>query len=211
MRRVSLIAILASVCFASGAHASNKSLFTVGLGAGLGVNNSTPLFGSTATRFTTELSLKIKTLRVFGFEFAYAPTDTVDESQALVFDSTYRISALLYIVPTYPVGFYLKGGLGAGKITELFTFDAPTTSYHAGAGLDIYVGEHVVIGLEYLLLLPGVGSVRETIATFANDELRRYQERDRSQPYVSEAPPVGIEDFISPTNFRVQVNARYYF
>ena len=211
MRRVSLITFLATLTFASSAFASSDSLFTVGLGAGMGVNNSTPLFGATTTNFTTELSLKIKTLHVFGFEFGYAPTDSVDQSQSLVFDSTYRISALLYIVPTYPVGFYLKGGLGSGKIDELFQFDAPTTSYHAGAGLDIYVGDHVVIGLEYLLLLPGVGSVRESIATFANDELRRYQERDRSQPYVSEAPPVGVKDFISPTNFRVQVNARYYF
>jgi hypothetical protein len=211
MRRATIITLFTVLSFAGNAQASSDSLITLGLGAGVGVNNSTALFGPTSTRFTTELSVKLKTLHVFGFEFAYAPTDVVDEQQALVFDSTFRVSALLYIVPTYPVGFYLKGGLGSGKIEQIFQFDAPTTSYHAGAGLDIYVGDHVVIGLEYLLLLPGVGSVRDTIATFANDELRRYQERDRSQPYVSEAPPVGVEDFISPTNFRVQINTRYYF
>jgi hypothetical protein len=203
--------LLATTFVATPASADGDSLFTVGIGTAVGVNRSTPLFGLPEATFTTELSVKFKLLHVFGFEFSYAPTDSVAEGSQLVFDATFRMSGLLYIVPTYPVSFYLKGGIGAGEFTDLFAYDSPTTSYHGGAGFDIHVHENVVIGAEFLLLAPGIASVRDTIASYANEELARYQARIRNEPVADSGPELAVKDFISVDNFRASVSARYYF
>lgn len=207
------LALLLGLFTASNAAAKSDSLITLGVGTTVGVNNITPLHADTTTTFTTELSLKVKMLHFLGVEFAYSPTDGVEEGvHDLVFDSTFRVSGLVYIVPTYPVNLYLKGGIGAGKIEELFAIDQPTNSYHAGAGMDFHIGEHFVLGAEFLLLIPGVNSVKNTIETFANEELRRYQERTVTEAtYEPPQEQLSIEDFISANNFRVSVSARYYF
>lgn len=192
------------------ASADADSLITAGFGTALGVNQSTPLHGDPQTSFTTELSFKLKMLHVFGFEFTYAPTDALEEQSSLIFDSQFRMSALVYIVPTYPVNFYLKGGLGSTAFLDLFDYTADTASYHAGAGMDFHIDEHWVLGAEFLLLIPGVASVRNTIASYANQELANYQARARDEP-VTDGPDLGVKDFISPDNFRVTVSARYYF
>lgn len=190
------------------ASAESKGLITVGLGTTFGVNNVKPLHTDAQAAFTTELSFKLKALHVFGLEFSYAPTDSVDTT-TLVYDSTFRVSGLLYIVPTYPVNFYLKGGIGAGKFTELFSVDGPTNSYHAGAGLDVHVGDHWVIGAEFLLLLPGIASVKNTIESFANTEIQRFQTERES--YRAPEKDLSVADFVSIENFRVSLSARYYF
>ena len=208
------LALITTLLTTGAASADNDSLFTLGLGTAVGVNRSTPLGGTAETTFTTELSLKIKALYVFGFEFSYAPTDKVDEASPLVFDSTYRLSGLLYLVPTSPVSFYLKGGLGGGTLEDVFAIDKATTNYHAGAGFDIEAGDNLVIGLEYLLLIPGVAGVRDTLSTYANEEIKRYQSRDenKAEPVsTASAGTPAISDFISPENFRVTVSARWYF
>lgn len=204
-----LVVMLGHVATAS---ANSDSLFTVGIGTAVGVNQTTALNAEPSAAFTTELTLKVKMLHVLGLEFSYSPTDSVSDDQALVFDSTFRMSGLLYIVPTYPVNFYLKGGIGAGDISDLFAIDEATNSYHVGAGMDFHIGDHFVLGAEFLLLIPGVTSIKDTIERYANDELRRYQDRETTTAdYEGPEDPLGVSDFISIENFRVSVSARYYF
>lgn len=209
-KALGLLALTLALTAPLGARANSDSLFTVGLGTAMGVNRSTPLGGLPETTFTTELSLKVKALHVFGFEFSYAPTDPAESASPVVFDGQFRLSALLYLVPTYPVTFYVKGGIGAGAIKDLFSIDGDTNSYHAGAGLDVHIGDNLVIGAEYLLLIPGIAGVKHTLSNFANDEIKRYQSRDLNVPFDSGAPPE-LTDFISADNFRVTLSARWYF
>ena len=211
MRRAQLTAAFVALMMSTPAMAVSDGLLSFGVGTAVGVNSTTPLHADASTAFTTELNLKLKALHFLAIEFAYSPTDSVDSKSDLVFDSTFRLSGLLYIVPTYPVNFYLKGGIGAGEISEIFSVDASTNSYHAGAGLDVHVGDHFVLGAEFLLLIPGVKSIKNTIETYANEEVKRYQSRDRSAPYQSSEEQLEVADFISPENFRVALTARYFF
>jgi hypothetical protein len=204
--------LAAAVLFtAAPAMAGSDSLFTVGLGTTMGVNRSTPLGGIPETTFTSELSLKFKMLYFLGLEFAYAPTDSSESASTLIFDANFRLSALIYLVPTTPVSFYLKGGLGAGNMVDLFAIDKPTTNYHAGAGFDINIGDNFVLGAEYLLLIPGMAGVRETLSSYANEEIKRYQSREDNAVASSRGETPSVSDFISPQNFRVTVSARWYF
>ncbi len=193
------------------ATAGSDSMVAASVGTSLGISNTVP-FGETKTDFTTELTLGVKFVRVIGLELGYSPTESVDSTDELVFDSTFRLSGLLYLVPTQPVDFYVKVGLGAGSFSDLFDIDGPTTSYQAGAGVNWYIDDHFVVGAEFMLLLPGVNSIRDTLETFANDELKRYQaaltEGDAPE---EETTPLTFDDIISADNFRFSLSARYYF
>lgn len=203
----------------SSAYAGSKSLFTFGLGTSMGVSRHTPLGADPKAAFSGELNMKFKMLHCLALEFAYSPVDKLQETESLVFDSRFRLSALLYIVPTYPVNFYLKGGLGSGGFTDLFRVKGDSTSYHAGAGLDWHIGDHVVVGAEFLLLIPGVHSVTNTLSTQATERIARYQQYQRLNGALSasEGTPdtsstaLSVKDFISPNNFRVAITARYFF
>ena len=212
MRKLSqLTIIILTLTVANPASADSDSVVSFGIGTSFAVNQITPLNSEPVTAFSNEIGIKTRFLHVLAVEFAYSPTDRVDTEQQLVFDSTYRFSGLLYLVPTYPVGLYLKGGLGAGEISELFDPEAETTSYHAGAGLDFHIGDHFVVGAEFLLLLPGVQSIRNTMSQYANEELSRYQNRSVETPYEGPQNDLSVDDFISANNFRVALNARYFF
>ena len=211
LRQTTIIIAALALAAPTAALADSDDLISFGVGTSVGMNNTTPLGAAAEAAFTTELNIKVKMLHFLGIEFAYSPTDSVESDAGLVFDSTFRISGLLYIVPTYPVNFYLKGGIGAGDISDLFAVDNATNSYHAGAGLDWHIGEHFVVGAEFLLLIPGVSSIKNTIESYANEEIKRFQARDRSAPYEAADESLDVSDFISADNFRVALNARYFF
>ena len=215
-----IAATFCAVLVASVASAGSKSLITFGLGTSVGVSRHTPMGQDTKSAFSGELNLKLKMLHCLAVEFAYSPVDKLQTGDALTFDSRFRISAALYIIPTYPVNVYLKGGLGGGKFTDTFKAKGETTSYHAGAGLDWHIGDHFVLGAEFLLLIPGVTSITQTLSTQVTGEIARYQERQRmarvagalsaSEPEPT-ASNLSVKDFISPKNFRVAITARYFF
>ena len=204
--------VLALLAVGVDARAESTSLFSVGVGTGVGVSRHTPFKAASTSSFSSELSLKVKMLHFLGLELAYSPTDglaTAGQSDALVFDSKFRLSGLLYVVPTYPVGLYLKGGLGGGRVGDLFDVASNTSSYHAGGGLDVHIGSHVVLAAEFLLLIPGVESIKQTLTTVTNQEIARFQAAGK--PGTPETPELGVSDFISGNNFRVGLNARWFF
>ena len=196
-----LLAALAT----SPAQAASNSLFTVGVGTAVGVSQRTSLGSEPVATFASEVSIKIKALHVLGLELAYSPVDDIRQG-GLAFDSRLRLSVLLYVVPTSPVSFYVKAGLGGGDAADAVDVAGLTTSYHGGAGLDVNIGDHWVVGAEFLLLVPGVASIRSTLGDAAQSEVSRAQ---GAAPAPRAVPSVA--DFISADNFRLQVSARYYF
>jgi len=208
-KTLQIFALTIALLGTTAAHAGNDSMFSLGIGTSMGMTQQTPFAGDVESKFTTDLTVRTRLLYVLGLEFSYSPTDRDVDTQQLVFTGQYGASALLYVVPTSPVAFYLKGGIGAQDIGDLAKFDGATNSYHAGAGLDLHLGDHFVLGAEFLLLLPGIASVKNTLKNYAETELNRYRFADGDTSSAPKQP--GLKDFISASNFRVGVTAHYYF
>jgi hypothetical protein len=202
--------IVIAIFATSTAYAGSDSIMTLGIGTSMGVTQQTPYGGTAQAAFTNDLTVRARMLHIFGVEMAYSPTDRMETTSELVFTGQFRASALLYVIPTSPVALYLKAGIGAESLGDVFKIDAPSNSYHAGAGLDVQLGDHFVLGTEFLLLAPGITSVKNTLKNFAEQELNRYQmEGAEATAAAPKTPSIG--DFLSASNFRVGVTAHYYF
>jgi hypothetical protein len=208
MRHIAITVFALTLFVAANAHAASDSLFTVGVGTSVGVNHTSKYQASAKSTFSSDVSVRVKMLRFLALDLSFSPTETT-ETDSLVFDGKYRASALLFVLPTNPVAAYLKAGVGAGNISELVSVTGETNSYHAGAGLDINLTDNMVLSAEFLLLVPGVASIKNTIVTEANKEIARMADPLRMNEKPGVAPEVS--DFISPENFRVSVGARWYF
>ncbi|MBI3180236.1 MAG: hypothetical protein HYZ27_11270, partial [Deltaproteobacteria bacterium] len=135
------------------ATANSDSLLT--LGAGIAFGATRDMTDSETTHgFSTDLNLVLRFPRFLAVEIAYSPTDRIKEGDDTVLDSRFRASGRLYLAPTYPVGFYVKGGVGVPDAGTLFSALGASTSYHAGAGLDLHTGDHLVTTLEVLADIP---------------------------------------------------------
>jgi hypothetical protein len=132
------------------ALADSDSLFALGVGTAIGVNHSGQSDPGTTT---LELKARLRLLRGLGLELAYDPT--VSRASRDLGVVAVRGSALLHVIPTYPLGAYLKGGVGAQRLTGLL--DATQqSSYHAGFGLELHVADHLVVAGEYFMLFPAL-------------------------------------------------------
>lgn len=209
---------IAALCFAIAlsatgtASADSDSIITAGVGTTLGVTHVTPLNGSSTSLFSNDFSVRMKALYVLGLEFAYSPTDGTSAGE-LVFQNSLRLSGLLYIVPTPHVSAYLKGGIEGDDLGAIFSVTDPSNAYHVGGGLDIEVGSHFVIGVEFLVLIPGVTSVEGSVESYAASEIARAETLTAQGiiPTDIGADAPDVSDFISASNFRFTVGARYYF
>src|SRR4051812_17556063 len=104
MRHVIVLAAALAVLAPGRARADSDSLFAIGVGTGLGVAHTGPNDAGTTA---VELKARLRLLRGIGLELGYDPTVA---AQATVAGTSYRASLLLHIIPTYPLGAYLKGG-----------------------------------------------------------------------------------------------------
>ncbi len=136
--------------------------------------------------------LQLKILRGLGVELGYAPFGTNPQQQTR-FDNPWYGSALIYIVPTSPVGAYLKAGVGNTGIGSLFNVGNATATYHAGGGIEVYVSNHIVLGGEFLMLVPGASQI---VTGMVNTD-------------SSGAHSTGY--YVAPSNFRASFRASYYF
>jgi hypothetical protein len=191
------------------AKADSTSLFTVGVGTSVGVSHHSQFQMDAKSNFTSDINVRLRMLHVLGFEFAYSPTDRIEDTSSLVFDSTFRMSAMLYVVPTSPVAAYIKAGIGGGSFSDVFSVTADSNTYFAGFGLDVHIGDHLVIGAEFLFVAPGVGSIRNTLQSYASSELNRFRLADSASNAAPAEPDV--TDFLSFDNYRVGLNVHYYF
>lgn len=164
------------------AHAGTDDWLTVGLGASAGVLQS----GDDVTRLSHELRAGVRLFRGLGAEVSYNPGGAFARG-ALVYDSILRMSALLYVLPTRPLGGYLKLGLGNQAFSRLTEWTHPSASYHGGVGLELHLNTHVALHSELLLLVPGVRSLGDSLRgevdrvgpTRAADALRSLGDRLR--------------------------------
>ena len=131
----------------------------------------------------------------------------------LVFQNSLRLSGLVYVVPTRYVSAYAKAGIEGGSLGALFRVTDPSNSYHAGGGLDIELTDHFTLGLEFLVLIPGYTSVEDHVVGYVEREAVRVA-GELAQGRIptdvgGNAPDTG--DFLSASNFRLTIGARYYF
>ena len=203
---------LTAVCIPT-AEAERSPMIAAGIGSAVGVNHATGTGNASESYFTADINLRVRALYVLGFEFGYAPTDYDVDASGLNFAGSIKLSALLYFVPTPVVAAYAKGGIEGDDFGALFTGDELSNAYHVGGGIDIDITDNWVIGLEYLMLIPGVASVENQLQTRAENELPIIQAalaRGQSLESLNIHEPT-VSDYISGSNFRLSVNARYYF
>ncbi len=194
------------------AMANSQSMFTVAVGTELGMNQHTQIEEGTKRSFVSELTLRVRMLKFLGASFAYNLTPAHSTGD-LEFTSTFRLSGLIYLVPTDTVSFYLTGGLGARKIQDLATISGSTNTYHAGGGLEFYIGDHFALHLEYLWLIPGARSIEDSVARHSQIDVQA-TERDlmngASIAAAVDMPNISASDYLSPGNFQINFGLRLY-
>ncbi len=198
----------------SAASADSDSRITAGIGSNLGVSSHSQLSGDAVTAYTHELSLRVKALSILGVELAYSPTDAHEGGNEVVFSNNLRFSGLLYFVPTPVVSAYAKAGIEGDSLGAVFSVSDASNSYHAGGGLDVEVTKNITVGIEFLMLIPGTASIEAQVQDFVDQEYARYEAALQTGEAVPEdigeaAPELG--DFISSSNYRFTIGARYYF
>lgn len=205
------VAIAAALSLAPAtARADATSLFTAAVGTQLGMSHGTQLDASSDDRFVSELVLHARLVRVVGLQLAYNAAASDAEEERLVFHSRLRLAAQIFFVPLEDWGLYLTGGLGADGFTDLASITADSNSYQGGLGGEVYIGEHFAISAEYMMVVPGVRSIQETVLAHALKEEALTDETGSSHQGPSTSN-LGAGDFVSPANFQATVGARYYF
>ena len=208
---ITTILSLATLTVSSTAMAEANGLFTLGLGASYSVTKIQDLNDSNATEtMSPSLSVRLKLLRIFGAELEYSPTVAQKESTDLVMDSAYRASGLLFLLPTQYFGVYGKAGVGSHDLAQLANPMGETSSFHAGGGFDIHLGDHLALGGELLVLLPGAHSIDTALSKHG---LRSTNENLGSGVSASPRSPVELQmsDLINTDNYQASVSLRYYF
>jgi hypothetical protein len=209
-----LVAMLAAPTVAD---ARPLRIFGVGLGTDVGYQQNSGYRTDSRSGLVSELELQLDMFYVFGLELSYNVGDVPDPSEhsGLVFDARYRLSGLLYVIPTDSASMYLKGGVGAYNIGDVAATDSIGNSYHAGAGVEIYLTEELAIAAEFLLLAPGAQSVERVLndrkeavearfgQAFSSLSTQDIQEVAGDQPEMS--------GFLNPENFQAKLGVRLYF
>jgi hypothetical protein len=141
--------------------------FYFDLGFGTSMNMVAPVTSADFESFSavTAVSAKLKLLRIFGVEFGYTPSLESPEAQSGGLNGKVALSLALHIMPTTPLGLYIKAGVDSHALNKLIEFGSPDISYHGGAGIDVHVGDHWVLNAESLLLVSGIqgrSNVRES-------------------------------------------------
>ncbi len=150
------LALVVLCLLPAAARADSDSLFTLGVGTSLGLSRLES--AGTPAQVSGELRVRARVLLGLGGEASYTP-NPIEAGAPLVYDNILRLSGLLYVVPTSPVAGYLKLGIGAGTPQGLLSVSSRHACYHGGLGLEAHLGDHVVLGAEALVLVPGVSGL----------------------------------------------------
>jgi opacity protein-like surface antigen len=193
-----LLPLAATVGLLAGsARADGSSILTVGVGAGLGIHKTEHAGSRSETAFINQASVRLKLLYFLGADFSYDMSrndDLVDvDPSALRTQAKMRMTGLLYPYSGDTVGLYLGGGIGASRLGELFAVDQPGNSYHAGAGLEFHLNDHITIDTSFFIVMPGarsivtsrVAEVEAALATGMADEAERIATNTDVGQYIS--------------------------
>lgn len=209
---LSALGLLASALAAPPARAMDPRLFSVGVGTSIGVS-SRDAPGVAGVDAVAELGVRVRGLYALGAELSLnlgGGTSAADQEPA--FRSLLRFSGLLYVLPLEEVSVYAMGGMGAGEASDLLDPDGVTTSYHVGLGLEVPVWEGLSLGGEYLVVLPGPASVRQSFdrrvsALQGTIDAGADPQTVWEAEFGGEAP----EDYVGMQNFEVRLSARWAF
>jgi len=208
---LALLSLLLVAAQAGPARADSYDMIAAGVGTSVGVSHVEPYLGEAASAFSTDLTLRARALYIIGLELGVSPTDS-KPANGLVFQNILRLSGLLFVVPTRWVSVYAKGGIEGDSIAALFSVEDPSNAYHVGCGVDVAIGSNFVVNLEWLVLIPGIESIRRLAEEVVARETARYQTAALAGTYpdgLPEIPDAG--DFVSASNFRLTAGVRYYF
>jgi hypothetical protein len=185
------------------ARADSTSLLTMGLGSSVGLAHVVPVTGGSVNDVVSELNVRIKMLKVLGFDFNYNFAGENEVGHGEVYASSLRASALLYVVPTQVVSVYLAAGTGSSEFTDMFKASATKRSYHGGGGMELYVGRHLALSTEFLMLVPQVDRVVISSQPLKVDAAGSVD--------LSSVKTPSVTDYISADNFQVTFGLKWFF
>lgn len=194
------------------ARAADPRMFAVGVGTSIGVS-SREAPGAAGVDPVAELGLRVRGLYVLGAELSLnlgGGSSAADGAPA--FRSLLRFSGLLYVLPLEQLSIYAIGGMGAGEAADFLDPDGLTTSYHAGLGLEVPIWDGLSLGGEYLMIIPGPASVRQSIDHRVS--ALKATVLDGANPetaYQAEFGGESPEDYVGPQNFEARVSVRWAF
>jgi len=199
-----LVLALGLMSLAGGnAAADGSSIFTLGVGAGVGIHKAGRPGGDAQTAFVNQANVRLKALYFLGVDYAYdlahdpklaAPTEE------LQFQAKMRLTALIYPYSGDHVAFYLGAGIGGTSLDELQSITSAGNSYHAGIGFEFHLASHLSIDMSFMILAPGVESVKRTAVA---EVAAAYAEGGAEAVERLEEP--GIGDFLSIKNHEFMI------
>lgn len=131
---------------ATTAHADNTSWFTLGVGAQYSYVSGAAGAAPEMPAHQYGVVSRLKLLKFLGAEFT-AQLDQDPKTQPLRHLSPrYQLGAMVNLIPTQYFNVFVVGGLAAHAMGDLVDIAGRTTSFHAGPGLEVYLGDHVAIG-----------------------------------------------------------------
>jgi hypothetical protein len=201
---LTILTLAAALLTASPAQAASTSWLTLGGGPTVGLAHMLPVTGGSTNAVISEMNVRLKMLKVLGFDFNYNMTGEKQVGHGEVYASNLRASALLYVVPTSILSVYLSAGAGATNIGNLTSSSATNKSYHGGAGMEIYVGKHLALSTEFLMLVPQVSKLVVSQQPLRIDEMG-------SLDTGSIAGGPAVSDYINPKNFQLTFGMKYFF
>jgi len=184
------------------ARAGSQSTVTLGLGSSVGLSHVLPVTGGMHNSVLNEMNVRLRLLKVLGVDFNYNVSGEQELGHGEVYSSNMRASALLYLVPTKTLSLYVAAGTGASSFSDLTSSEASEKSYHGGGGMEIYVGKHLALTTEFLMLVPEVEKVVITTQPLRLDGASSLQ-LDGVAPAAS--------DYISIDNYQLSFGLRYFF
>ena len=180
--RSHLAALLLLSSLAGPAAAANDSLLTLGVGAQYGfVSSSVSEESPDAPDHQYGLVTRLKLLRFIGLEAATQLDHDPGSQTSRLLSPRYQLG-LMANLPIRYVSIFAIGGIAAHNGGDLVSPSGATTSFHLGAGVEFFVGEHLALGGDLRYRVPGVRNVQERI------------ERIQTGVDAPEAPEGGLFD-----------------
>lgn len=206
------VALLCSPLLVSEAKADVDSTVTLGIGAELGLNHHSQVQADAENSFVSEITVRLRLFRFLGASFAYN-VNPIKSSGELIYDSTFRVSVLIYMLPLERFSIYVQGGYGAINVADLGTLTGATNSYHAGAGLEVYLGDHWALHADYNWIIPGASSIRGAIerrTTNTRAAIEAAEDEEAIEAAMSEVESLSVTDYLSGSNFQLTIGVRFY-
>lgn len=160
MRAIALAVVLSCTSFA---HASNDSMFSLGIGSHTLVSS----YGGASSEAASQKAMgqgfnaRVRILYALGMELTYDLISDRNRSNVNVQTPKYQWSGLLYLVPHRHFSLFLLGGFGSSSGGDLFAASGTSTSYHGGAGIEIGLSRHWVLSADFRINVPGYAQVVE--------------------------------------------------